>query len=203
VTQGPRVPSELFDCERVNAYLDSYLMDQVPPPERRGMRLHIHGCPACFEKVMARDPLQLFAPLAEQTPSETTWDGFWPAIQAGIQTRRSSRRVWMRAAAVIAVTAAAAAALILAPRFASRPLGPVGPAGPGPAPAGVTGAPHSADAGPGAGSPMPQTVEQVRSAGSGEVQVYTMTWSREAGAGTAAAPPTAELVLIVDKGLEL
>ena len=201
MTQGPRVPSELFDCERVNAYLDSYLMDQVPPPERRGMRLHIHGCPACFEKVMARDPLQLFAPLAEQTPSETTWDGFWPAIQAGIQTRRSSRRVWMRAAAVIAVTAAAAAALILAPRFASRPLGPAGPGGP--APAGVTGAPYSADAGPAAGSPMPQTVEQVRSAGSGEVQVYTMTWSREAGAGTAAAPPTAELVLIVDKGLEL
>ncbi|HET9480112.1 MAG TPA: zf-HC2 domain-containing protein, partial [Candidatus Polarisedimenticolia bacterium] len=62
----PRTPTELFDCDRVSAYLESYLLGQVPPPERRGMRLHIHRCPECFAQVTERDPLQLFAPLADQ-----------------------------------------------------------------------------------------------------------------------------------------
>lgn len=203
-----RVPTELFDCDRVNSYLDSYLLDQVPPPERRGMRMHIHRCPACFQKVAERDPLQLFAPLADQTPRDEVWEGFWPAIREGIErqeTRRQARRVWMRAAAIVVALAGAIAALMLIPRVASTP------------PMVATGrqkplADEVVEAG--GAAPLPQTVERVVGAGSRDVQVYTMSYTRgpepgaigsaaKGGAPSIPATPIAELVLIVDKGLEL
>ena len=191
-----RKPTELFDCDRVSSYLESYLLGQVPPPERRGMRLHIHGCPACFEKVMARDPLQIFAPLADEAPSDQFWEGFWPGVEEGIrgaQEARRPRRPWLRAAAILVTLSAAAAALILGPgrrQSARVDTTPQPPALSATATPSVT---------------MPQTVEKVRAQGPDDVQIYTMTWNGANGAGTGVPPgtPVAELVLIVDKGLEL
>ena len=190
-----RIPTELFDCERVNAYLESYLLGQVPPPERRGMRQHIHRCPVCLQKVLARDPLQVFAPLADQTPRGEVFEGFWPASREGMEkaeTRGRSRRFWLRAAAALLVLAGAAAALSLLPKRPA-PLPIVATGGEAVAP----GAPVEAL------PPLPQTVEQVRTSGSRDVQVYTMSYTggpAPAGGGDA---PVAELVLIVDKGLDL
>jgi anti-sigma factor RsiW len=113
MTQGPR---EIFDCARVADYLESYLQGQVPPPERRGMRLHIHGCPHCLEKALARDPLQLFAPLSDEEKGEEFWTGFWPAIRADIHASREeppSFLGWLRRP-VVAWSAAAAMLLLAA-----------------------------------------------------------------------------------------
>lgn len=80
-------PREIFDCDRVRSYLDSYLEGQVPPPEARAIRLHFQRCQDCWSRVVDRDPLQIFAPLADQEPGESTWDGFWSAVQADIRER--------------------------------------------------------------------------------------------------------------------
>lgn len=202
-----RGSTELFDCARVSDYLESYLSGQVPPPERRGMRLHIHGCARCHRVVMERDPLQFFAPLADQERRPAgmdadPWDGFYDAIRAGIaadgrQTRPERRRTLIAAAAVLLamVTVGLVAFYVVADR--SRPVMTAGSAPPAPA-----------LRAPGASVPMPQTVERVRSAG--EVQVYTMNYYQDEGNGASATPgaagahgQTAELVLIVDAGLEL
>jgi len=45
--------------------------------------------------------------------------------------------------------------------------------------------------------PLPQTVEQVRATGTGDVQVFSMTYLRDE------TEPVGELILIVDEGLEL
>ncbi|HEY3175306.1 MAG TPA: zf-HC2 domain-containing protein [Candidatus Polarisedimenticolia bacterium] len=197
-----RGSTEIFDCDRVNAYLDSYLLGQVPPPERRGMRLHIHRCPACFQKASERDPLQLFAPLADQERPEATWEGFWPAIREGIEreeTRRLARRKWLSAAALAIVVTSVG---LIATRYLVRRAEPVPVAMAGRTT--VTPPPperHSAAA------PLPQTVERVRTEGSREVQIYTMNYYDQPAAATlegAAGPGRlTELVLIVDAGIEL
>ena len=200
-----RKPVDLFDCERVGSYIDSYLLGQVPPPERRGMRQHIHGCEACFAKVAARDPLQLFAPLADQTQPDEFWEGFWPAISEGIvrheagrQSRHfwNARRVWMRAAVVALAVAGVAAALILAPRIMTKPAAVVSSLP-------VPSAPISEASVNPAPPPMPETVEQVRTEGQRDVQVYTMSYTKDSLQSSRGAAPVAELVLIVDKGLKL
>lgn len=195
-----RVPTELFDCDRVNGYLESYLMGQVPPPERRGMRLHIHGCPSCFEKVMARDPILLLAPLADEERPEEFWDGFWPAIRAGIEQsgvddrRRRGRVVFLRVAAAI-VLFVAAAGIFVGTRWGTPGRSPavIGPAVERIAAPAVI--PEGAE-------PLPQTVELVRSGAPGQVQVYSMEYVQDAGDAEVAGRLT-ELVLIVDAGIEL
>jgi len=87
-------PREIFDCGRVRAFLDSYLQGQVPPPERRAMRLHIHACADCHARVVARDPLQLFAPLADEEREEAFWAGFWPAVRADIHAVEAESSSW-------------------------------------------------------------------------------------------------------------
>jgi hypothetical protein len=167
------------------------------------MRQHIHGCEACFQKVVARDPLQLFAPLADQTQPDEFWEGFWPAIHEGIVRQEAGRRprpardawrLWTRVAAVVLVAACVTAALILVPRLVTRPVAGVPIAGV-PRPAPIAEAP--------AASPMPQTVERVLTDGRRDVQVYTMSYTQDSLQSTRGAAPVAELVLIVDKGLEL
>ena len=209
-----RGSTELFDCSRVSDYLESYLSGQVPPPERRGMRLHIHGCAACLRVVMERDPLQFFAPLADQERTGqvdqggNAWDGFYDAIRVGIadaetkRRRRARQRVWLSAAAaVLAVVTVGLVASYLAVNRApqlivasdTKPL-PV---------ARATFTP----------GPLPQTVERVRGIGSGEVQVYTMNYYQDDPADPSEdrGDPdmngmhgqAAELILIVDARLEL
>jgi len=209
-----RSPNELFDCERVNAYLESYLLDQVPPPERRGMRLHIHRCPVCFEKVTSRDPLALFAPLADEERPEAFWDGFWEEVSDGIRGQEESRRRAVRivrpAAAAALLLIAGAAALILGPRLLTEKT-------PSPASRLVQGTPAgpeetrelqrvTADPVAEAGGPLPQTVELVRTEDSRDVQVYSMQYRHRSGEGRpshGSPQGLTELVLIVDAGLEL
>ena len=106
-------PREIFDCGRIKAYLDSYLEGQVPPPEARAMRLHIHACASCRPMVLARDPLQILAPLADQEQGEEFWAGFWPAIRADIHAEKARREGLRSILARPAVAWAAAAALLL------------------------------------------------------------------------------------------
>lgn len=204
-----RGSTELFDCARVSDYLESYLSGQVPPPERRGMRLHIHGCVDCHRKVMERDPLQLFAPLADQereAPGDSNgdpWEGFYDVIRSGIavEEARSSHapRVWLSAAAVVAMIALGLAAFYVATKT-SRPV--MMASDPRTPPM------TQASLAPG---PMPQTVERVRGTGAGDVQVYTMNYYQDepaTGRSTETEAPgsqgqTAELILIVDARLEL
>jgi len=204
-----RTPTELFDCDRVGAYLESYLLDQVPPPERRGMRLHIHRCPDCFQKVISRDPLQLFAPLADQEPPAPTWDGFWPAIEAEIARRPAQDRVpgfvrWLAPSAWTPLRAAAvvtAAALLFAVPLVMRALLTGRPDAVQPP---VVAAQPPVAGAPGATEPMPQTVEQVRTPDSRTVQVFSMSYGQGAStAGAGGEPPVTELVLIVDAGIDL
>ena len=203
-----RGSTELFDCSRVSDYLESYLSGQVPPPERRGMRLHIHGCAACLRVVMERDPLQFFAPLADQERAGqvdqggNAWDGFYDAIRVGIaaaeteRRRRARQRVWLSAAAaaVLAVVTVGLVASYLVVNRA-RPVIVASDTPPPPATR-VWFAP----------GPLPQTVERVRGTGGGEVQIYTMNYYQDDASGPSqgrAGGQTAELVLIVDAGLEL
>jgi len=199
-------PSDLFDCARVGSYLESYLLDQVPPPERRGMRLHIHQCPACFDAVTSRDPLQLFAPLADEDVFPDGWEGFWPEIERGIASHPAPRRFprplrWLdpaawtpaRAAAVIAAAAAVFAfPLLMKALLTDRPPEVVSP-------------PVVASLATDTGTPLPQTVERVLTPDSRTVQVFSMKYDqgpvRDAAAGGEA--PVTELVLIVDAGLDL
>jgi len=210
VSADLRLPSELFNCERVNAYLESYLLGQIPPPERRGMRLHIHRCDVCFAKVTERDPLQLFAPLAEQERAPQNWAGFEERILAAIHERESAtshsflRRRFMRvrltparaAVGLLALAAMVAAILVLPRLMTEKALAPA------PMVAGATG---TAEPPQSSGDPLPQTVEQVRTADSRPVQVYSMAWAaHDDGENTGAAESSVtELVLIVDAGIDL
>ncbi len=204
-----RVPTDLFDCDRVGAYLESYLLDQVPPPERRGMRLHIHQCPACFEKVTSRDPLQLFAPLADECVPPATWEGFWPAIADEIARRPAGARVpgflrWLAPSAWTPLRAAAvvgAAALLFAVPLVMRALLVDRPAAVEP-PVVAALVPQSEGA---AAEPLPQTVEQVRTPDSRTVQVFSMKYEQGASpaTGSGGQAPVTELVLIVDSGIDL
>ena len=106
-------PREIFDCERVRAFLDSYLQGQVPPPERRAMRLHIHACAGCHERILERDPLQLFAPLADEERDDAFWAGFWPAVRADIHAAESEARSWRSRLLRPAFAWGAAAAFLL------------------------------------------------------------------------------------------
>ena len=211
-----RGSTELFDCARVNDYLESYLSGQVPPPERRGMRLHIHGCAACHLKVLERDPLQFFAPLADQQRerrdgrSGDPWEGFADGIRAGIsaameRSHRSRLRAGiLAAAAMLALVAVGLAAFV----FVSNRPRPVLVESKAPEPP-LAQASLSYGPSPQPG-PFPQTVERVRGTGGGQVQVYTMNYYLDEPAagsqvsdGAGKHGQTAELVLIVDARLEL
>ena len=193
-----RGPEDLFDCDRVSALLESYLQGEVPPPERRAMRLHIHSCAECHAKVVARDPLQIFAPLSDEERGEEFWAGFWPAIRADIHAAEAESRSiwsWLRrpafawgAATVMMIVAAVAV------MRGGRTAPTVVATSAGPAARAVTDA--WMDVLPSAGrpgDPTPPTVEDVRSP---SAKVLTM---KVYGADQAVT----EVVLIVDEGLNL
>jgi hypothetical protein len=116
-------PREIFDCDRVRDFLDSYLEGQVPPPESRAMRLHIHACPACHRKALSRDILQLFAPLADQEQGDEFWAGFWPAIRADLHAEQAEQSHWWSIFLRPAVAWGTAAILLVAVVLALSPLG--------------------------------------------------------------------------------
>jgi len=118
----PVEPREIFDCGRVRTYLESYLQGQVPPPERRAMRMHMHGCAGCRALVLSREPLDLFGPLADEERPDEFWAGFWPAIRADIhaaEVERSGWRAWIARPAF--AWGAAAAVLLVASIALLRP----------------------------------------------------------------------------------
>jgi anti-sigma factor RsiW len=196
MTSGPH---DLFDCGRVRAFLDSYLQGQVPPPERRAMRLHIHACPDCHAQVLSRDPLQLFAPLADEERDDAFWAGFWPAIRADIHAAERESRSWrarlMRPGLAWAASAAfllVAAAALLHP-WRPAPLSPPATGGATMARTGPEGW-HAVLPSAGiVGEPVPQTLEEVRSP---SAKVLSM---KVYGADQAVT----EVVLIVDEGIKL
>jgi len=110
VSTGPR---EIFECERVRAYLDSYLEGQVPPPEARAIQLHFQRCSECHRRVMEREPLKIFAPLSEEARDDEFWAGFWPAVRAEIRKPLPAPSLLDRLLPKPALAWAAAAALLL------------------------------------------------------------------------------------------
>lgn len=180
---------EIFDCERISAYLDSYLEGQVPPPEARAMRLHIHACSACREQVLKRDPLQLFAPLADEERGEEFWAGFWPAVRADIHAAEAEATTWSARLLRPALAWGAAAAMFLVAVLALLRPGPVEQERRNAFPAGLVNLPEAART----GGPSLPTVEQVRSP---SARVLSMKVFGEGEAVT-------ELVLIVDEEIQL
>jgi hypothetical protein len=156
------------------------------------MRLHIHACADCHARVLARDPLQLFAPLSDEERGEEFWAGFWPAVRADIHALEARRRSWRDRVFRPAVAwAAAAGAVAVAALVVVARLG-----GGGPEPAGGgEGWPEALPVRPAvvAASPAVPSVEDVRSPTAKvlSVKVY--------GEGEAVT----EVVLIVDERIEL
>jgi len=190
-------PREIFDCERVKAYLDSYLEGQVPPPEARAMRLHIHACAECRPKVLARDPLQLFAPLADQEQGEAFWAGFWPAVRADIHAERARGEGFRSFFARPSVAWATAAALLVVAGLALARTWRLEPADLGrPTAAEIAAADQWQRVLPDTGqigAPALASVEEVRSP---SAQVLSMKVFGEDEAVT-------EVVLIVDAAIDL
>ena len=205
-------PTEIFDCERVNSYLESYLLDQVPPPERRGMRLHIHRCENCFRKVTERDPLQIFAPLCDEERTPEQWEGFWDVIEEGIASAPTpgTRPGWLEGLRAsfshprFAMAAAGALVLLAAVVVGTRLLTPVSEA-PDATPPSLVTPPVVARSVVEETTPLPQTVEWVHS--THPVQVYSMAYRQNGPHADAPAPGepprVTELILIVDAELEL
>ncbi|MBI3449122.1 MAG: zf-HC2 domain-containing protein [Acidobacteria bacterium] len=186
-------PREIFDCERVRAFLESYLEGQVPPPERRAMRLHIHACEACRSRVIARDPLQMFAPLADEERPDEFWAGFWPAVRADIHAAEAEARSWRARLLRPAIAWSAAAALLVVAAVAVvRPWR----ATPASRDFREAAAPDWRRVLPSAGQPgepVPATLEDVRSP---SARVLTMkVYGRDEA--------VTEVVLIVDEGINL
>jgi anti-sigma factor RsiW len=207
MTDGPR---EIFHCERIRSYLDSYLEGQVPPPEARAMRLHIQRCPDCHARALQRDPLQIFAPLADEERGEAFWEGFWPSVRAGLrqaEVRSSGLLGWLHRPGL--AWAAAAVLLVVSLLALTMPWAPT------PSPDPSRGAPRVADLPPRApaggaadasedlwpvvlasgvaGEPALPTVEEVRSP---TARVLSMKVYGEDQA-------VMEVVLIVDEEMEL
>ncbi len=211
---SPR-PVEPFDCARIDARLEPYLQDQVPPHERRGMRRHIQACPVCFDKVVARDPVQLFAPLADEefgdlggsgARGSAFWSRFWPGIEAAIQRPPALRGARRSGPAARYVRGALAAAVLVAAGLTiARLVPPSPPAAPAPGVVRPQVAGVAPAAPPSRPAPLPQTVERVRGARADEVQIYSMKYVQEPPVGRPAdgEAQVTELVLIVDAGLEL
>jgi hypothetical protein len=161
------------------------------------MRQHIHACPDCHARVLARDPLQIFAPLAdEQRPTES-WAGFWEAVRADIHAVEEERpSLWTWAARPAFAWSAAAALLLAVLALAlpiSRPQAP--PAAPPAIPA-ATSAESWHDVLPSdgrIGEPGPPTLEEVRSPSAHvlSMKVYGHDQS------------VTEVVMIVDGGIQL
>jgi len=166
----------------------------------------------------------IFAPLAEEDFSAKPaafWDGFWPAIQEGIAreqdrgrflppARRAAPRVRMprRFATLLALAAAAAAIVFVmvgAPWRARAPQAPTAPSSAGPAVEVATTSGPDQPAQVNEGSPLPPTVESVRTPDPTNARIFSMTYYDEPapGAPPGTSPRATELVLIVDAGIEL
>lgn len=199
-------------CDRVRDLLADYLEDRLQAAERGAVRLHLAACRACRREAAARDPLQILAPLSVDELPERYREGFWAEIQAKLPERpghaigvASRRAQWTRQPARTALLMGAAAAALLAallvPRLfdrrAAEPPATIAQAGAG-IPFGQMAMEASRRA--------PQTVEQVRTPGARQVQVYSMKYylaSASSGGPARPSPPVTELVLIVDEGLDL
>ncbi len=192
-------------CARVVWSLDAYLEDRLAPAESAAVRSHLASCDACRARAAEKDPLAHFAVLAEDRPPEGAMEGFLDSVLDGIAreeaTVPSPRRVsaaWPFTPAALAasllIMIAAADFVLRVPGDAIRVRGPVV------AREEVTQEVPRA----GATRPTPGTVAEVRTPDAREVQIYTMTWlNGDAAAGDAEEGQVAELVLIVDAGLDL
>lgn len=160
------------------------------------MRLHIHACPDCLARVIERDALQIFAPLAEEDQGQEFWAGFWPAVRADIHAAEAERGSWRSWLARPAVAWGTAAALLIVAAVASLRPWQHGPSeGPAVPVAQVSpGGWHEVLPSSGAvGEPSVPTLEEVRSPSAEvlSVKVY--------GADQAET----EVVLIVDEEIHL
>ena len=190
-------------CSRFATGLEAYLDDRLAPREREAMRRHIAACAGCRFLAIEREPLQMFTLLAGQEAGPAVAEGFWGGVADGIARTPRPAPAVRTGPAWRATPAACAASLII--MIAAAILIPI-PGARIPTDREPTG--RVAVAGRGAASaasrPRPQTVEQVRTPEARDVQVYSMTWFDADGVPRAGAPgEVAELVLIVDAGLEL
>ncbi len=190
MSAGPR---EIFDCERVRAYLDSYLEGQVPPPEARAIQLHFRRCAECHRRVMEREPLKIFAPLSEEARDEEFWAGLWPAVRAEIRKPLPPPSLLDRLLPKPPLAWAAAAALLLLSGLALMRPWEIAMKEPAGALVAVDPAPAGAGELVPAAAPALPAVEEVRSP---TAHVLTMKVIGEDRAVT-------EVVLIVDEAIEL
>ena len=163
------------------------------------MRRHIHSCADCHARVIAREPLQIFALLADEERGEEFWIGFWPAIRSEIRAADAESAAWRRwfRRPAFAWGAAAAAILLLAALAIVIPWGGA-PPGEG---AGSRSVPVAADdpwrellpaAVQQAGTLAP-TIEEVRSPTAHVLSLKV--YGRDEG--------VAEVVMIVDEEIQL
>ena len=206
-------------CDRFERSLDGYLGDALAHREREAAKRHASSCPECLARLTRHDPLARFLPLSFDTPSPRVTEGFWDAVRAGIESDSAAPRrasgswrassSWRAACGGRRVAPFALAAsllvMVLAAVFAALAPGRIAPdtshvsrVAPSPSRA----VPWSPAVG--AGSPLPQTVEHVRTEDERDVQVYSMTWLDQDSEAAGHDPSqVTELILIVDAGLKL
>jgi len=208
-------------CDRFERSLDAYLGDALAHREREAAKRHASSCPECLARLTRHDPLARFLPLSLETPSPRVTEGFWDAVRAGIERDsgdaprrdtvaphrvsagfraafRGRRMAPFALAASLLVMVLAAVFAALAPGRIAPDTSHVSRVAPSPTRA-VPWSPAVAG-----GSPLPQTVENVRTEDERDVQVYSMTWLDQDSAAAGHDPSqVTELILIVDAGLKL
>jgi len=184
-------------CASVRERLAAYLDGDLDPAAHGAVREHTAGCQSCREALRQADPLMIFADLSEQSRPAASWDGFWEGIQTALPRapQAPARSAGSQRRRVAAVLAAAAALLVLASAYILTAR-----LQPAEAPPAVVAMARPAVP---AGTPLPQTVEQVNTPGARPVQVFSMAYGSEAESPAGEAGQVTELVLIVDAGLEL
>jgi hypothetical protein len=189
----------VLTCDQCAGLLEDYIAGDLDRARHASVRSHLDGCASCREALVEADPLQMFAALGSERRQAGQWDGFWDGVREEIGAPRRPARgtrprrvaAWWAAAAAVVVMAGG---YFIAPRLPSRPPTVQTPIAA--VPADITLSP--------AGTPRPQTVEQVRTSDARPVQVFSMAYDPGAGEAPAAGEaPVTELVLIVDAGLEL
>lgn len=102
-------------CAILRGSFEDYANDALPTPQRRILREHLAGCPACRDLASAQDPTTLFARPIREEVSQAQQEQILTAVRAGVALMQTERRIGRgsRRFGGAAAAAAAVAALVL------------------------------------------------------------------------------------------